>query len=210
MDSKHPDYGSLTDQELIEAIIGGDGDAVEYLLVTTCGGAFKRMSATYRAARMEPEDLAQEMCLILAKNDWNALSNFKAVNKSTGRSCRLKTYVVHCAARMIKKKCADRVSEIDWSSALSDENGNWIEVGDDKLDSERLKMNVLEAIMALSSPQERLVLLEYKIRGRTPEDVAQMLNTHTKSKGTVENVYTICCRAQKNLRVLLEEGGVYA
>ena len=64
--------------------------------------------------------------------------------------------------------------------------------------------------MMLPDALERLVLTEYKLKDRPPEEVARLLNQNGGAKGTVENVYTICSRAMKNLRKLLEKGDVYA
>jgi len=210
MKEKFEKVALVSDKELVEEILRGGNYALEFLLAEKCGASFKRLCETYRAARMDVQDLTQEMCVLLAKNDWCVLRGFRARNATTGRSCKLKTYVITCAARLIKKHSEKSLPEIDWSSALSNEEGEWIEVADTKMDDEQIKMSVLEAIMALDSPQERLVLLEYKIRCRPPEEVAQMLKIQTESRGTVENVYTICSRALKNLRILLEAGGVYA
>ena len=59
----------------------------------------------------------------------------------------------------------------------------------------------MDAIMMLDDSRERFVLIEYKIRGYSPGEVAAALST------TEGNVYTICSRAQKKLRAMLSKGG---
>jgi RNA polymerase sigma factor (sigma-70 family) len=203
-------YDSLGDTALIDAIIGGDALAVEFLLSVRCGGAFKRLCQTYRASRIEAEDLAQEMCLHLLENDWQSLRAFRGMNMVNGRKCKLTTYIITCAARWIKRKNDGALKEIDWSAALTNGEGKYLEIRDDKHDKTQLRISVIDAIMSLPNPQERIVLIEYKIKERRPEEVAELLHLKTGAKGTVENVYTICSRAMKNLRILIEKGDVYA
>jgi RNA polymerase sigma factor (sigma-70 family) len=210
MDIETDRYGMLDDIQMVQAILGGDERALQYLLVEMCGSRFKALCHTARMARMEPDDLAQEICLMLFKNDWAALRAFRGENSGTGAQCSLKGYVFVCAARLIRKKAERLASEIDWTSALSDEDGNWIDVPDEKQAADVLKMAVLEAVTALDNPNERLVIIEYKLRGRSPAEVAALLQLSGGAKGTEANVYQLACRAMKNLRETLEKGDIYA
>lgn len=91
--------------------------------------------------------------------------------------------------------------EIDWTSAFTDDNGHLLEVPGDGYSKEQLRIEVMDAIMMLDDSRERFVLIEYKIRGYSPDEVAAALGT------TEGNVYTICSRAQKKLRAILLKGG---
>lgn len=90
---------------------------------------------------------------------------------------------------------------IDWTSAFTDDNGHLLEVPGDGYSKEQLRIEVMDAIMMLDDSRERFVLIEYKIRGYSPDEVAAALGT------TEGNVYTICSRAQKKLSAILLKGG---
>jgi len=210
MKKKYLKYKSLSDALLIDAILEGDSVAVEFLLSVQCSGGLYRLCDIYSNTSMDFEDLTQEMCLQLFQNNWQMLRNFRGVNAVNARPCKLATYIITCAARLMKRKNDTTVKAIDWTSVFSRSDGHCVEIRDDCQDAEELKRNVIAAIMTLPDAVERLVLTEYKIRERPPEEVARLLNLSTGAKGTVENVYTICSRAMKNLRKLLEKGDVYA
>lgn len=197
-------FQRFNDFELIDAIIGGDDLALNCLLIERCGPAFKRLCQMHPAAKVDLEDITQEVCLILLQNNWKALREFNGRNSATNRQCQLTTYVITCAVRWIRKKSKALMSEIVWSTALIDEEGNQIDIRDEKSDNARLDLEIHDAIMTLRSCQERYVLLEHKIKGRSPAEVAADLNT------SVANIYTISSRATKNLRILLTNGGDYA
>lgn len=208
MPPDYREYEPLTDQELIVAMTSGDGNAVQFFLTERCGKFLKYFCECYPAARMDIGDLAHDVFRILAKNDWNTLRSFQGENKATGRTCTLKSYVQVIARNHIAKKNQKNLPEIDWTSALNDDEGNWLEVPDKKA-SQEYPEGILRALMTLS-PEERLVIVQFKIKGHTAEEVAEMLSKNTKYRGTPENVHTICYRARKNLRDLLDQGGVYA
>ena len=52
------EYESLTDQELIETMIGGDGTSVQFLFVIKCGVFLKNLCEQYPSTGMDLEDLA--------------------------------------------------------------------------------------------------------------------------------------------------------
>lgn len=210
MQKKYSGYISLNDSSLIAAILAGDTVAVEYLLSVQCSGGFYRLCGIYGDTRMELEDLTQEMCLQLLQNDWQMLRHFRGVNAENARPCKLSTYIITCAARWMKRKNDRTVKAIDWSSTFYNGDDRSLEIRDNGHDGEELKRSVIAAIMMLPDALERLVLTEYKLKDRPPEEVARLLNLNGSAKGTVENVYTICSRAMKNLRKLLEKGDVYA
>jgi RNA polymerase sigma factor (sigma-70 family) len=90
--------------------------------------------------------------------------------------------------------------EIDWTSAFTDANGRLLEFPGDDYKKDRLRIEMMDAIMILDDSRDRFVLIEYKLKGREPGEVAAALGT------TEGNVYTICNRAQKKLRAILSKG----
>ncbi|GAB6907314.1 hypothetical protein DESC_90006 [Desulfosarcina cetonica] len=100
-----------------------------------------------------------------------------------------------------KKESYQIRREINFSLALSDDDGgDW--VPDQNWINDQISMEAINAIMALEDSRERFVLIEYKIKGYSPKEVAAILGT------TEGNVYTICSRAQKKVHNLLVSEGV--
>lgn len=206
---KYSKYRTISDSSLIDVILDGDMTAVEFLLSESCAPGFYRLCQIYRGSGIDFEDLTQEMCIQLFRNDWQMLRDFRGVNTNNARSCKLITYIITCASRWMKRKNDATVHVIDWLSVFAHGDDRSIELSDNGRDAESLKSSVIDAIMALPDNVERLVLLEYKIKDRPPEEVARLINEKGAAKGTVENVYTICSRAMNNLRKQMKKGDVY-
>ena len=60
MELTYQKYKSLSDGQLIDAIISEDRQAIEFLLINHMGAKFKHMCRTYPHAGVEPEDLTRE------------------------------------------------------------------------------------------------------------------------------------------------------
>jgi len=60
MELTYQKYKSLSDGQLIDAIISEDRQAIEFLLINRMGAKFKHMCRTYPHAGVEPEDLTRE------------------------------------------------------------------------------------------------------------------------------------------------------
>lgn len=195
-------YESMRDEELVAQILEGDESAAAYLIVIVCGSRLKFLTKQkFRTLKLEFDEVVSELFIHLKKNDWKALRDFRGQNKS-GRSCKLSNYISLIASRLLWKKMQRAVKDIDWILPLHEVDG-WL-ISDESVERKRLVEYVIEAIMSLENPGDREVLLLYKIEGRSVHEVGEILNI---SSG---NVYTRCTRALKNLRLLLEQGDVYA
>lgn len=195
-------YGCLNDKELVTAIVQGDAEAAAYLLAEKCGSRLKYLaSGKFRTLQIEFEELVSELYIALSEQDWKALKDFAGQNQS-GQPCRLENYISIIASRRLYKKMGQAVKEIDWILPLCEDDGP--QIPDEAAEREQLASDVLQAIMALKNPTERLVLLSYKIEEREVHEVAAMLNISPGS------VYTHCSRALTALRTLLKAGGDHA
>ncbi len=195
-------YAGLADTELVAKILDGDSQAVSYLLVDRCGPALKYLAEVkYRSLHLEFSEVVSEVFLALNRSDWKALRDYRGHNQA-GRACSLIKYVLCIASRLLWKKMDRAVKEIGWLTPLNELED--VNVPDEYEARRRLAADVIEAVMALEQPADRLVLLLYKIEERPAEEVATIMKT------TVGNVYTRCSRALQQLRLLLSEGGAHA
>lgn len=194
-------YETLDDHQLVELVLGGDEGAIKFVLMERCGPGFKHLLWKYRTLGLEFHELVSEMCVILMKDDWKALRDFRGTNED-GRSCKIENYIMPMASRFLWKKMGKTVTENLWVRPLYETDSL---LATDRADEQRRRaMEVVDAVMAMPNPIERQVILQYKIEGQDVSDVAKTLRT---SNG---NVYTICSRAGKSLRELLTEGNIHA
>lgn len=202
MDKIYQHCEVMSDEEIVAEIIAGDKWVTAYLLIVRCGSRLSFLAkGKFRTLGLEFDEVVSELFLHLQKNDWKALRDFRGQSKS-GKSCKLENYISLIASRLLWKKMNRTVKDLDWILPLHEVEG-WL-ISDNSVERYQLVEYVIEAIMSLENTGEREVLLLYKIEGRSVQEVAEILNISTG------NVYTRCSRALKNLRILLEEGGVYA
>lgn len=187
-----------TDTECVNAILQGSSQALQDVLLA-CAPALKRLCRTYTHARMEFDDITQEVCLLLFENDKHVLRQFKGYN-AAGRHCRLKTFVITCAARLLHKKNTKALSESGALLSLADHEGSCIHVPDSSASPSYQRCEILDLLLKLPSPRERLVVAEYVFNERPPHEIAQILGVTTAS------VYTLCSRALRRLKTILAEG----
>lgn len=192
----------ISDSELIARILQGDSRAAAHLLSVRCGPALKYLcQVKYRTLGLELDELVSEVFLSLRRHDWKALREFRGAN-GTGKSCSITSYVVCIASRVLWKKMGKAVKESVWLVPLDEIERQ--KQPDDAEERRRQYAQLLEAVMALDNPSDRLALMLYKIEGREVEEVARIMET------TPGNIYTRCSRALRRLRVLLDGEGSHA
>ena len=204
---QYASYASLDDAALLSKIIAGDEQAIVYLLTVKCGPALKHLCYKYASAGLQYHDLVGEMFVKLQANNWAVLKAFLGAN-AQGDRCKLSSYIITIAARFMHKSSAKQIKEINWVDALDHEEMA-LEGENAQYEQIEIAMDILDALMQLKSPQERLVIMEYKLNGRSVEEVASLLGQETGEKSNHGRVYTICSRAMKNLKSILQEGGNY-
>nr|WP_320190663.1 sigma-70 family RNA polymerase sigma factor [uncultured Desulfobacter sp.] len=208
MESTYQKYNSLSDGQLIDAIISEDRRAIEFLLINCMGAKFKHMCRIYPHAGVEPEDLTQEIFRKMMNNDWQMLRSFRG-SGFNNRRCRLTTYITVIAARWIKKKNDRGMKETSFTGAHLYNKGSNSEPEIEDFQGKHLSRkkelgaDLIKLIMELEKSRERVVLIEYKLKERPIKEVASMLKT------TENNIYNIAHRAMKNLRPVLVKGGYH-
>jgi DNA-directed RNA polymerase specialized sigma24 family protein len=196
---KNP-FEDKNDDEIRNAIINGNNEALIYLLVEQCGKYFKKLCDAYPYTEMTCDDLVAEvyLCLCGKEKNFKALADFKGVNVETGKSCKLTTYVNTIATRLIRKKNIECMKEVERSESLTNEEGLERDIKDENSIWGKLDAFEISRTFNTLTPRERLVLIEYEINGRRPEVVAEMLNI------TVSNLYTLSSRVRDSVEKILE------
>ncbi len=187
------------DALLVREIIGGNREAVVHLLIDRCGPRLKYLSELkFRTLGMTFCDLVSEIFLVLQCDDWKALRGYRG-------ECRLESYISTIAARFLWKKMDAVVKENNRFQPLYDEMGRELfPAVDDSVEKAKMASELLEYVSLMDNPRERLVIQLYKLEGYSAQEVANLLQT------TPGNVYTLCNRAMASLRIMMQEGGVYA
>jgi len=192
MDLVARQYDGVTDMELVNRVLAGDALAAVCLVAGRCGPGLKFLAQVkYASLGMELDDLISEVFIRLQENNWQALQDFRG-STHDGRSCSPVTYVLCIAARMLWKRMDKSVKENTWLMPLHEMDG--LAYSPEGANRQRIAAEVIEAIMTLRNPADRLALMLYKVDGLDVEEVARIMKT------TPSNVHTRCSRAVKALR----------
>lgn len=194
-------YSNLSDNQLVSRVIDGDHEATTHLLAQRCGPGLKYLANTkYRTLGVDFRELISEIFLILQKNEWRALRDFRGSN-AAGGSCMLSSYVSCIAARFLSRKMSKVMKESACTVPLE-------LIGDESIHNQHAPAeamaleDVMSAVLQLPDPVDRAVITLYKVQGLPVSEVAKLLNT------SVGNVYTRCSRALGALRSSLQEGQI--
>jgi RNA polymerase sigma factor (sigma-70 family) len=194
-------YDRLSDLEIVQHILEGDPQAVAFLLIQKCGSRLKYLcSVRFQFLGIEFDELVSETYELLSRNDWKALCDFHGEN-SQGVSCKIENYISVIVSRYLTKKKTGPLTENSPESPLVDME-NYAADTDD-IDQVQLSREVMDAVMALTNPRERQVLILYKLGGYGVDEVSRLLAI------SPSNVYTLCSRAIAHLKSILEERGIY-
>lgn len=199
--------------EIVQAIIQGDEKALEYLLVTVCWARLAALCYANPRARLEPEDLAQELTIMLVTESWKMLRYFRGFNPKTQVKSSLKNYILTCAwkciVRMTKQATKKADTEVAWYEdlGLTDGKDAWRAA---QAEEERISQisRVWEALMTMTNT-DRLVLVEFVMNKKPAKEVACVLGLEPDKKG-IARVHSLVWRAKQNLRTILERGDKYA
>jgi RNA polymerase sigma factor (sigma-70 family) len=194
-------FDSLEDSEIIASIISGEKEAISYLLIERCGPKLNYLcSYKFKSLGMEFPEMISETYETLSRNEWKVLRDFKGQN-AMGVTCKLSNYVSLIMSRILYKRIKIKLKETDNNLPLINiENDLSFSQTDENL---YISHDIVDAVMALENEHERQVILLYKIKGYSVEEVCQLLGI------TPANLYTICNRAMSHLRSILEVRGYH-
>lgn len=178
-------FRSLSDRELLEAVMNNDEDAIEYLLFYRCDKLFSFIIRRTFSSNVKKEELITEFYLFLHKNGWEKLRRFKFLSS-------LDTWLSTVLVRFFDERKKD-VAATDDKAVLLDENIVEFEDGNAHL----LRFELLDAINSIENARFKYVLLS-EWKGMKSDEIARSMGI------SIENVYTISKRAKVELKKLID------
>ena len=178
-------FRSLSDRELLEAVMNNDEDAIEYLLFYRCDKLFSFIIRRTFSSNVKKEELITEFYLFLHRNGWEKLRKFKFLSS-------LDTWLSTVLVRFFDEK-RKNVATTDDKAVLLDENIVEFEDGNAHL----LRFELLDAINSIENARFKYVLLS-EWKGMKSDEIARSMGV------SIENVYTISKRAKVELKKLID------
>ncbi|MDO5342515.1 MAG: sigma factor-like helix-turn-helix DNA-binding protein [Bacteroidia bacterium] len=178
-------FKSLSDKELLEAVMNNDEDAIEYLLFYRCDKLFSFIIRRTFSSNVKKEELITEFYLFLRKNGWEKLRRFKFLSS-------LDTWLSTVLVRFFDEK-KKNVATTDDKAVLLDEN--IVEYEEDN--AHLMHFELLDAINSIENARYKYVLLS-EWKGMKSDEIARSMGV------SIENVYTISKRAKAELKKLID------
>lgn len=178
-------FKSLSDKELLEAVMNNDEDAIEYLLFYRCDKLFSFIIRRTFSSNVKKEELITEFYLFLHKNGWAKLRKFNFLSS-------LDTWLSTVLVRFFDEKKKD-VAVSDERATLLDDN--IIKYEED--DAHLMRFELLDAINSIENARYKYVLLS-EWKGMKSDEIARSMGV------SIENVYTISKRAKAELKKLID------
>lgn len=178
-------FRSLSDKELLEAVMNNDEDAIEYLLFYRCDKLFSFIIRRTFSSNVKKEELITEFYLFLHKNGWEKLRRFKFLSS-------LDTWLSTVLVRFFDEK-KKNVATTDDKAVLLDEN--IVEYEEDN--ACLMHFELLDAINSIENARYKYVLLS-EWKGMKADEIARSMGV------SIENVYTISKRAKAELKKLID------
>lgn len=179
-------YSSFSDAQLVDGIINNDKPLIDYFFNTKCAKLISYIVVTVFDHRVEGDELANELFLYLAENDWYKLRQFDFRSKLT-------TWVSVVAVRFFQKK-----------RSLLIENSSSEPLLNNRIDPEFYQHDIWSngydihnAIKHITNERYQMVIQKLDLDGQKPDDVAKELGI------TIANLYNVRHRAHVQLASLL-------
>ncbi|MCE1166475.1 MAG: sigma-70 family RNA polymerase sigma factor [Sphingobacteriia bacterium] len=180
---------TLTDHQIIESLIQGNSQVIQYLFYEKCSSMFGYIIKEIFSYKVDKDELVNELYIYLSEDNWKKVREFEGRSKFT-------TWLSVISVRYFCKKKRDRI-DFDPRKAQIDEAAKLPNTT--KFDSFVCNMDLYGAINKLKNPRDRFVLMSLEIREQTVEEVAKALNI------SVDNLYNVRRRAKKHLSNILTE-----
>lgn len=183
------ELGLLTDFEIIEYLIQGNSQVIQFLFYEKCYSLFVYIIKKVFDNKVDKNELINVLYLYLYEDNWKKVREFE------GRS-KLTTWLSVVSVRFFIKKKSNLIEYNSNIVQLSEIENIKIESIYDRFES---KIDLYYAINKLKNPRERFVIVALEIHGESTEYVAETLGI------TIENLYNIRKRAKNHLSKILKE-----
>lgn len=183
------ELNTLTDQQIIEYLIQGNSQVIQYLFYEKCSSMFGYIIKEVFSYKVDKDELVNELYLYLSDDNWKKVRCFE------GR-CKFTTWLSTISTHFFSKI---KLRMLD-SSSLNTPINVAIDIPDNS-SYERFvnHIDLYNAINKLKNPRDRFVIMALEIEEQTVEEVAKALNI------TVDNLYNVRKRAKKHLSNILTE-----
>lgn len=183
------ELSTLTDKQLIEYLIQGNNQVIQYFFYEKCSSMFGYIIKEIFAYQVNKDELVNELYIYLSENNWNKVSAFE------GRS-KLTSWLSVVSVRYFCKK---KRSMIDLDPRKAQMNEAEILSSANTYDNFVNNIDLYNAINKLKTPRDRFVIMALEVEGQTVEEVAKSLGI------TIDNLYNVRKRARKQLSNILAE-----
>ena len=180
------EYDKLDDHELVDGILNNDQHIIDYFFNKKCSKLFEYIIINVFDCNLtEKQELANELFLLLAKDNWYKVRQFDFRSK-------LMTWVSVVAVRFFQKK---RKELIERSSPLTPNEKTWHEHSAGLSADNRI--DIRAALQRMPNARYRKVIEELDLQDMQPDKLAKEM------KVTVDNLYNIHRRALAQLRLIM-------
>lgn len=180
---------SLSDKELVSRLIQDDEQIIEYLFYHKWNVIFQRLLKDIFSYHIQKEELISDFFLYLSEKNWLKLRQFEF-------KASLNTWITVVAVNFFKKKKI-KMTNLELKKTLLYKEIINEEIINEDSRSLTTDIELLDAILKISNPRYRYVLLAY-IRGSEVNEMAMELSTNTI------NIYNLLKRSKKHLKEILE------
>lgn len=181
-----PDYTSWSDRELVNAVTGGNQEAIVYMFYTKYSATFQYHIYRLFNNKVDVSDLVDEFFLFLLEDNWKRLRSFDPSKAS------LNTWISTVSFRFFRDYKRSKI-DLNGLITISDRwetfRGDWMESMD-----AGITMDVKSAIGEIMSDRDRKVAERLFIEDKEYEAVAEEFGL------SVDYVYTVKNRIVKQLR----------
>ena len=184
------DYASLSDRALVDAVTGGNQDAIVYMFYTKYSATFQYHIYQLFKGGVDVADMVDEFFLFLLEDNWRRLRTFDSDKAS------LSTWISTVSFRFFKDYKRSKI-DLNGVVTISDKwetfRGDWLESTEGGL-----MMDIKKAIAGIQSERDRQIASRLFIQDKEYEAVAKEFSL------TVDYVYTVKNRIIKQLRKSLK------
>lgn len=171
-------FEKITDRQLVNRVIANDPDAINYLFDHQCSRILACISAQLFDGLIGVAELSQEWKSEIEKQNWQKLRHFKYESSLYSWLCIMATRY------FLKKKNNLGIIGPETIPVKADVSVSFIING---AVQNLNRVQIMDALLKLQSPQERLILLWYILDGMNIHEIAYKSNL---IPNTVEEIKT--------------------
>lgn len=187
MNYKENIYYSLSDKEIVAAVIKNDGAMIKYLFCEKCSKLLSYIAYSVFDNRVDKRELISELFLYIAQNDWYKLKQFDFRSS-------LMTWLSVVSIRFFQKKREELLEKESEEALISKIRETY-----KPHSSKELIMDIENAINEMKNARYKDVICELDLKDVPPEEYA------ARTGITVDNLYNLHRRALMQLKNIIDK-----